>query len=310
LRIVGLAVGAVAVGAIAVVPWLGTGFPPKADRSAGAAPDATTGSPKLTWAPPRLTNPITLVVTPDDTSLTLEPGLDYTVTLPRTPVDLPGGVSISGGHNVVIIGGVIQVPARDEAPDPKQRRGLYLKGQTGTVHVEGVRMTGDLSEGFNLDQREGAVVQIENVQVDLVHGSHDGHHADVIQTWAGPRVLRVDGLRAATRYQGFFLLPNQLWKQADPPESFVFRRTALTMTPGSAYAVWLPERNPSWLDFSGITVLLDGRASASKLSWPNSSLGLTVVDAGTAVDLPAGTPGGSYASPGYASPGHVQKAGH
>jgi len=305
LRIGGLVVGTVVVGTVVVGAWIGQGSPPKAVRSADAAPNATTGSPKLTWAPPTLTNPITLAVTPGHASLTLEPGLDYTVTLPRTPVDLPGGVSISGGHNVVIIGGVIQVPAKGEAPAPKQRRGLYLKGQTGTVHVEGVRMTGDLSEGFNLDQREGAVIQIENVQVDLVHGSHDGHHADVIQTWAGPRVLRVDGLRAATRYQGFFLLPNQWWKQAGPPEAFVFRRTVLTMMPGSAYAVWLPERNPSWLDFSGITVRLDGRAATGKLSWPNSSLGLKVAAAGTAADLPAGMPGGSYTSPGYA-----QKAGY
>lgn len=85
----------------------------------------------------------------------------------------------------------------------------------------------------------------------------------------------------------------------------MFKRTVLTMTPGSAYAVWLPERNPSWLDFSGITVRLDGRTSTGKLSWPNSSLGLKVAAAGTAVDLPAGTPGGSYTSPGYA-----QKAGY
>jgi hypothetical protein len=184
---------------------------------------------------------------------------------------------------------------------------VYLKDQTGTVHFEGVRMTGDLSDAFNVDERQGAIVQIENVQVDLVHGGGgDGkHHADVIQTWAGPRVLRVDGLRAATQYQGFFLLPNQQWEEGEEPESFVFRRTVLSMMPHAGYAVWLPDRNPAWLDFSGIIVRVGSGTARNKLSWPNSSLGLTIVDPDTAVDLPSGTPGGSYVSPGY-----LQKPGY
>jgi hypothetical protein len=310
LRIGVLAAGGVVLGSgvvlgLVVALHLGRGPQPQAGTGGVAAPRSTTTASELTWAPPKLTNPVTVTVTPGHSSLKLDPGRDYTVALPRTPVELSGGVTITGGHNVVIVGGVIKVPSQGEAPDAKWRRGMYLKGQTGTIHVEGVRMTGDLSDGFNVDQREDAIVQIENVQVDLVHGRHDGHHADVIQTWAGPRILRVDGLRAATQYQGFFLLPNQLWTDGDPPESFVFKRTVLTMMPGSGYAIWLPERNPSWLDFAGITVRVGSGSATGKLSWPNSSLGLRVADAATAVDLPRGVPGGSYTSPGY-----LQKPGY
>jgi hypothetical protein len=321
-----VAVGVLGVGAVVVAPHIGltsqpevttqteTGIvarpssskTPKTSKSRMLggpitiiAPRTVTTAPKLTWAPPKLMNPITETVTPDHRNLKLDPNRDYVVVLPRTPVTLPGGVEISGGHNVVMIGGVVQVPSMGETSDVKKRRGFYLKGQTGTIHIEGVRMTGDLSDGFNLDEREGATVQIQNVQVDLVHGSHDGHHADVLQTWAGPRILRVDGLRAATEYQGFFLLPTQQWSDGEDPESFVFRRTVLSMMPGSAYAVWLPDRNPPWMDHSGITVRLGGGMSVNKLSWPNSSLGVRITNADAEIDLPAGTPGGSYSSPGY-----------
>jgi hypothetical protein len=333
----GLVAGAVlvlGVGGFVVAPWTGPGsgqgsgpgatsgsattptpagrYTPKIDGSrivggpiTTQLTHVTTSAPKLTWAPPVLDNPSTEVVAADHHSLKLDPTRDYTVVLPKTDVILKGGVSITGGHNVVIIGGVIHVPNKSDVPSDDARRGMYVKGQTGTLHIEGVRMTGDLSDGFNFDERDGAIVQIENVQIDLVHGSHDAHHADVIQTWAGPRILRVDGLRGGTQYQGFFLLPNQHFADGDPPESFVFRRTVLSMMEGSAYAVWLPERNPSWLDFSGITVRLGGGMVTNKLSWPNSSLGLRVVDAEAPIDLPAGTPGGSYSSPGY-----TQKPGY
>lgn len=268
------------------------------------APQVVTSSPRLTWAPPELTDPITETVTPDHHSLELDTDRDYVVQLPRNPVPLKGGVTITGGHNVVVIGGEIHVPRSESAPDAVDRRAMYLKGQTGTVHVEGVHLTGDLSDGFNLDERDGAVVQIQNVQIDLVHGSHDTHHADVIQTWAGPRVLRVDGLRAATEYQGFFLLPDQRMDDY-VPDSFVFRRTVLSMMPHSAYALWLPGRTIPWMDHSGIIVRVGGGEKTDKLSWPDHALGLTVVNADTPVDLPEGTPGGAYQSPGYAqSPGY------
>lgn len=260
---------------------------------------AVTSTPKLAWAPPPLTDPLTETVAPGHRSLKLDPNRDYTVVLPRTPVDLGGGVTITGGRNVVIIGGIIQIRSGGKALSEHDRRGLYLKGQTGTIHVEGVHMTGDLSDGFNLAEDAGAVVQIENVTIDLVHGGKDAHHADVLQTWAGPRVLRVDGLRAATEYQGFFLLPNQ-FGSAGTPQSFVFRRTVLTMMPDCGYAVWLPEARPTWMDWSGITVRVGDGVDTGKLSWPDAGLGLKVVGEDAAVDLPAGTPGGSYVSPGYA----------
>jgi hypothetical protein len=259
----------------------------------------TIGAPgKLAWAPPILNRPRSVVVGPGNRSLKLNPSLDYRVVLPNSPVDLGGGVTIVGGRNVVIIGGVIAIPSRDEVPSDNDRRGLYLKGQTGTVHIEGVHITGDISDGINLDQRKNAVVQIENVLIDRVHGSAATHHADVIQTWAGPRVLRVDGLRATTEYQGLFLLPNQLFK-AGPPKEFTIRRSLITMTPGSGYAIWLPDREPAWFDCSGLFLQVPAGKSLRKLTWPDSQLRVNVVDEIATVSMDQGNPGPLYRSPGY-----------
>ena len=43
----------------------------------------------------------------------------------------------------------------------------------------------------------------------LLAGSQSTNHADVIQAWGGPRSLLVDGMSAATEYQGLFLTPTQ-----------------------------------------------------------------------------------------------------
>lgn len=270
--------------------------PPVAEESAGGA---VIPSGKLTWAPPELLDPEMVVVGPGERNLKLDPVRDYTVVLPDRPVDLGGGVTVDGGRNVVILGGVISIPSREQVRSDLARRGLYLKGQTGTIHVEGVHITGDVSDGINLDERQGAVVQIENVLIDRVHGSAGTHHADVIQTWAGPRALRIDGLRATTEYQGFFLLPNQLWKTGPPPEEVTIRRSLLTMEPGSGYALWLPARRPGWLDKSGLHVQVPAGKSRKKLTWPDSQLGLKLFDDTTVITLDLSDPGPRYRSPGY-----------
>jgi hypothetical protein len=256
------------------------------------------GSEKLSWAPPNLVTPKTLLVLPGKRSLKLSGSQDYRIILPKEPVDLGGGVAITGGRNVVVIGGMISIPSRVDVPADRDRRGLYLKGQTGTVHVEGVRMTGDLSDGINLDEREGAIVQLQNILIDRVHGNATSHHADVVQTWAGPRVLRIDGLRATTEYQGLFLLPNQLWKK-EPPKDITIRRTLITMAPESGYALWLPERRPKWLDWSGLTVQVPSGRSLRKLTWPDSRLGLKTVDGRAVIVMDQRNPGPAYRTPGY-----------
>ncbi len=206
---------------------------------AGAAAEEPRGDsgPPLTWAPPELEDPETIQITEDDATLQLEPDQDYELVLPDEPLVREGGVTVYGGRNVVLIGGEIVVPQGDD--EGNGLRALFLRDQTGTVHVEGVKLSGEgLGEGINLDQREGAVVQLQNIWVGEVFGVLEGHHGDLVQLWAGPAELRVDGLTGSTGYQGLFLLPKQFGEQPEP-ERFDLRRVDISgAEDGNGYLLW------------------------------------------------------------------------
>lgn len=258
----------------------------------------------LTWPPPELDDPETIELSADNRSVELEPDRDYLLELPDSPLAVRGGVTVEGGRNVVLIGGEIRI---DEPGDSGDVRGLYLVGQTGTIHVEGVRITGDaLGEGINLDQREGAVVQLQNIRIDTVAGERDGHHADLLQSWAGPRVLRVDGFSGTTTYQGFFLLPRQFGDQE--PELVDLRRVDIVGEEGSGYLLWRDDRR--WpIELSDVWVTpADGEDEADRVLWAEGPA------AGDWEDVRLGVPpGGPFvpegaAGVGYVSPGYLEGA--
>lgn len=206
-----------------------------ADEQAGDAAAAGPGTP-LSWAPPELDDPEVIEITDEDADLKLDLDTDYELVMPDEP--LTRGLSVYGGNDVVLIGGEIALPDRGE-DEQEGLRGLYLRDQTGTVHVEGLKIAGEgLGEGINLDQREGAVVQLQNIWVGEVFGEVEGHHGDLVQVWAGPAELRVDGLTGSTSYQGFFLLPKQFGDQPEP-ELFDLRRVDISgAADKSAYMLW------------------------------------------------------------------------
>jgi hypothetical protein len=183
---------------------------------------------------------------------------------------------------------------------------VYLKGQTGTIHIEGLHIGGaELAEAFNLDQRLGAIVQLQNIRIETVRGLRAGHHADLVQTWAGPAELRIDGLTGSTDYQGFFLLPNQHFT-GDAPRKFDFRRMNITGTDKAGYLLWR-QTNPAF-EFSLSEVWLQPnpkRTDRDQFLWPKPSTGdkswenvkIGVPPAGDFV--PEGVAGLNYVSPGY-----------
>ncbi|WP_346621264.1 hypothetical protein [Blastococcus montanus] len=249
------------------------------------APVADEGA-RLTWAPPALEAPEVINVTEDDTSLRLEDDQDYWIVLPDEPLVSDRGLTIKGGEDVVLIGG------RIEAED----RALYLIDQTGTLHIEGLSLGGeDLREGINLDQREGATVQLQNISVDMVTGTADGHHADLLQTWAGPERLRIDGFTGTTGYQGFFLLPRQFGDE--DPEEWDFRRVVLTGDEDAAYLLWTHDDAP-WLSTTDVHVV-PSEDKARRYVLEGDLDDVAVGPPPTTVQMPAGEPGVGYESPGY-----------
>lgn len=278
-------------------------------ESTSAAPEQSTAPnpAQLQWAPPELEDPERIELTEDDRGVELDDDRDYELVLPDEPLEAEGGIAVVGGRNVVLIGGEISIPDNGQE-EARKVRGVFLKDQTGTVHVEGISITGDgLGEGFNLDQRKGAVVQIQNVRIGTVQGEEDGHHADLIQSWAGPRELRVDGLTGSTEYQGFFLLPQQFGDQPEP-ELFDLRRIDITSDDGS-YLLW--RDGGDWpIETTDVYVApREGQDDREDFLWPeeessDGAWGDVVVGSPPGGEfVPEGVAGVGYTSPGYRGEG-------
>lgn len=204
------------------------------------------------WAPPQLVDPETVEVSSADTHAQLDRGRDYVVELVE-PIAEVGGVTISGGRNVVVVGGEITIPWAGARPSPAERRGLYLRWQTGTVHVEGLLIDdrgGDLSEGIQINA-PAARVQLVNVRVDGVHARDQvdftDNHPDLVQPWGGARELRIWGFTGSSAYQGIFLKADE-----DELGRVILDRVNLVGLPGARYLLWAtdvaPELGDVWVD--------------------------------------------------------------
>jgi hypothetical protein len=86
----------------------------------GASCKASVFRPKLSWAPPTLTEPVTIEVSDSKANLKLDQTKDYIIKMPAKP--LQGGLGIWGGRNVVLIGGEIHIPTKEEVPPSKAAR--------------------------------------------------------------------------------------------------------------------------------------------------------------------------------------------
>src|SRR6266545_3039639 len=299
------------------------------DSGLGTTPTGDTPSkPKLSWAPPHLDSPITVTVSASNHVLKLDPTRDYLVRMPSTKLSVLGGLVIVGGHDVVLIGGAITIPSWG-ASHPTDNRGLYLKEQTGTVHIEGLLIDnsgGALSEGININAPK-ATVQLQNIRVEDVHAqdqvNYSDNHPDILQTWGGAAALRIDRLSGTSDYQGLFLDAD--WNSLDQVDLRNVNVAGFSSHPELArYLFWSGQGDTSNLNLSNVWVKpgmnslantvwpdVDAAGSdkavvddaSSTVSWPASSYIHGLVNSGAPLTgdfVPAGTAGASYASAGYA----------
>jgi hypothetical protein len=258
-------------------------------------------SEKLTWAPPKLVNPITLEISAKKSRFKLDKTRDYRLVMTEALVDVQGGLSITGGHNVVLIGGEIRFDNPGREDKALDCRAVYLNHNAGTIHIEGLLIHGAaLREGFNIGiSDENTTVQLQNIRVDKVTGSFKGHHADVVQTWAGPSRLRIDHLTGITNYQGFFLHPIQHKKSKIAPELFDLRNINLINTEGG-YLLWQATSFP--LSTQNVYVQVDPKRFPELALWPKGDPIWKEVQLGAPPHgdyVPATIPGMQYVSPGY-----------
>lgn len=280
------------------------------DRPAASSVAAVTSltapvRPRLSWAPPVLRAPIRLAVGDTNDTLKLDNARDYVLQLPTgRAARRPAGLVITGGRNVVLIGGSVDVAGGIRLANGKiQRRAMYLKGQTGTVFVEGVSFSsssaGSLTEGIDLDQRLGATVVLQNIRLGRLVGSRAGNHADGVQTWAGPRRLLVDGLFMQTEYQGMFLLPNQHFKNGPAPELFDLRNISIVGDPGCGYLLWR-DRQDFPFRVAAVAVQPGSRSLTSRGQFLWDPVGTFASVRAVALVPPVATTSGlSYRTPGY-----------
>ncbi|MEO5576967.1 MAG: hypothetical protein ABIR67_06180 [Gaiellaceae bacterium] len=271
---------------------------------------------RLSWAPPELVSPREVRVTKANLGelVSLEPGRDYRLILPEAPIE--STLNVIGGRNVVLIGGEVRISGEVADAGVDRRYGIFLKDQTGTVHVEGLRIHGDdLAAGVVLDQAKGATVQLQNLRIEDVHARDNVEftdaHPDVIQTWRGPHILRIDRLTGTTAAVGLQFQPYEYeWQQLGTWE---VRRTNLrgsrspdlsrhllwrnTGVPGPAGSdTWWQQRNEDlWVEPA------PGRAGW--VAFPSAELWQPFrIGAPPGGDfVPKEAVGSSYASPGYRS---------
>jgi hypothetical protein len=260
----------------------------------------------LAWRPPLLSNPITIDVSNSAAVFYLDSTRDYLVRMPATPLTVTGGLWIIGGHNVVIVGGEIAPGPPPPSPTPDKIYGLFLKNQTGTVHVEGLYMHGaGLGEGIVSDQAYGATVQIENCRIDITYPvPADGSiHPDVFQTWRGPYVLRIDRLTGFTTSKGLNLQPYEY--DVQPLGTWDLRNLNLEAN-GSSYILWKNDLSRQtnnhvgyWTENHTNLYISPGRSWG--WGWPDDAhwQAFSVGSPPGGDYVPPGVAGTSYKSPGY-----------
>jgi hypothetical protein len=173
--------------------------------SVAATPVLNPGS--LRWAPPALSNPITIALSATgQTTLDLDNSRDYIIRYPS--VRRVGGLHLNGGRNIVIIGGASTV-----APHTGTGvRNIQITDKAGVmdgrvIHIEGLDIDGSgggQADGIGIGA-PSAIVQIENVRITGLIGHLSDTHADVIQTWGGMKELRLYNVTGASHYNNLYL---------------------------------------------------------------------------------------------------------
>ena len=157
----------------------------------------------LSWAPPALSDAITINVTNSNRRLFLDNGRDYLLHIVEP---LQRELWIEGGRNVVVIGGHITIDSVGTSSPYQDNTAVKVRfgNPAGTVHLEGLLIDGPyVADGLGI--ATGRNVQIQNVRVERAYDNLKNAHADCVQIQQGVRHLRVDRFTCSTERQGIFL---------------------------------------------------------------------------------------------------------
>ena len=277
--------------------------------------------PKLSWAPPALSSPVTINVTNANKQLYLDKTKDYVLNITEKLVGRPG-LWIEGGRNVRVVGGHIEMNTAGDSAY-WDRTGVKVRYSTGVVHLEGLLIDGAyLADGI-VTAAPDATLQIQNVRVERVHAT-GAEHADCLQTQGGLGALRIDRFSCTTQLQGIFMKiesglrvgPTDIRNVniAGAGGKYLFWQETTSVGPIALSNVWIKGNDPSWADF-GMWVWPNKNAEAqsdstrravvssdgSYLTFQNSNISGRI-NKGVPPNgdfTPRSVVGLSYTSPGY-----------
>jgi hypothetical protein len=238
--------------------------------------------PRLTWAPPRCGDAehscttLYLQNTGSHQMPLLNNNTDYRIYLP-TNGPLVGGITITGGRRVEIIGGEINLtyPCSN---DGSSCIGIYIaKNSPGAVFVEGVwirnahrvglacpggasreAQTCSTGDGIDVNTANDGVINVntitlENIRVDGISGcSGYADHADVFQPYQAPAdTIRIDGMTGVTNCQGLNLDPDLAYSKWHTfPSSITVKNTNIHIIPNLYSST---AAGPAWWLTYGLT---------------------------------------------------------
>jgi len=265
-------------------------------RQHGASAVKEILSSKLTWAPPPCGDATHACATYQITEngqghqyTGLDPSKDWIVKLPGNGPQ-KGGIDINGGHNVIIIGGEIDLTTPCTT-DNSICHGINIsrdKNATGEVYIEGVliknldakhsRYTGD---GIDVNTDATANVTLQNIRVEGIDGcgaNGFSAHADVFQPYGAKNTdIQVDHLTGTTDFQGMQIDPD-----ITSPRSGTYKNVNITILSnphpgcmGSAQYGWWLTGGDNTCDTYPITLSNDyeqelNRSLASNAVWPDT----------------------------------------
>ncbi len=297
-----------------------TTVPGATTAPAGPAP----AEARLSWAPPAGWEdyPVREVTATDAMTVVDARGGDVRIVLPADSA--VGPVTVTDCRNAVLIGGQITVLPSATA-DGQDQRAVYVRDCTGTVHLEGLLVDGDVegsqSDGIAANAPE-AVLQVQNVRIEGVRGTESGNHADVFQPWGGLREFRIDRLTGTSNYQGLHISENLGEIGAGTVRRADVGSSEVTPVEGGGHFLWTDCTDGHPLVFDDVWIEPRAGRQFGRSIWPRTD-GLTCpatvtdgfatwpgnptltggVHEGSPPEgdfVPAGTVGLGYVSPGYA----------
>lgn len=201
---------------------------------------------RLSWKPPTLISPTVVDVPTGFYSGTFGAQEDVILELPAST--RISTISVTGGRNVVVIGGTNLLNSGTSGSSI-----MRFQSVSGHVFIEGVSIDANL--GAATPNHHDAIdaygdtagpyvnvpdVTIENCRVVGVNGSSATNHADIYQPQGAIGRLRIDKLTGRSNYQGLFVPPQ------NPIGSRDLRRIDLGYEAGGdpvTYLLWLQDSN-------------------------------------------------------------------